>query len=183
MASQGDILKPSLLKEVLAKEGRVWLPVEGASMSPLFSSTQKIQVVPFSRKETCRGDLVVFFRDSSLACHRIVGAKSKSGQSYLLTKGDNNISWDLPLKAEKILGKVSAVEFKGKVFKLEGWSWRLSGRILAFLSWSAGYLWWQAHNHRLARWLGSRLLARLLRRSTLVLIGLVRRLIIGSVKS
>jgi len=72
-------------------------------MKPIIEESAILTLV---RPDVVRpGDMVVFERDGSIVCHRIVGSE----QNTVLTGGDNNSMFDMPFPASRIIAKVSHI--------------------------------------------------------------------------
>ena len=95
-----SVLLP-LLRDALAREGRIQFPLRGDSMLPTLPLECEIEVVPLP-DELRVGDLVVFALQDTLVAHRLVRRAAR-----LLAHGDNRRVADPPLLTEQMLGLVS----------------------------------------------------------------------------
>lgn len=111
------------------KDGeRLQLQVNGASMSPFLLPGDVVVVLKSAPERLARGDLVVALREHDLVTHRLVAVEN----ALWYLKGDNLPGIDPPLPAGAILGRVVAVQRKGRIISLETTRWRLVNRILGW---------------------------------------------------
>jgi hypothetical protein len=91
----------------------------GTSMSPVFKTGDRLQVIPYNQQEIRRGDVVVFIPpggDSKIV-HRIISVNSDG----IKTRGDNcNHADDWVLRWEDILGRVISSQRGNRRFKVFG---------------------------------------------------------------
>jgi hypothetical protein len=95
-----DALVP-LLRDTLAREGRLRWQVEGRSMLPALPPGCTIEIRALDG-EPRLGDLLVFAGRDALVVHRLV---AKRGSSLIL-QGDNRGLPDPPVTAERLIGRV-----------------------------------------------------------------------------
>lgn len=76
--------------------------VHGDSMYPIFPHNKKL-LLNEQDKEFFVGEVVVFRQSEKLVIHRIIQI---IGDRFVITKGDNNLYSDRPVRKKKILGKI-----------------------------------------------------------------------------
>lgn len=89
----------------LASHALIWMPVRGASMSPLLRPGDHV-LVDLARSWTC-GDVVVVGARRGLVVHRIVAVAGDSDR--VITKGDAVGHCDRPVSSAAIVGVVIRV--------------------------------------------------------------------------
>jgi len=103
-----------MLVEQLQKGYPVKFTFYGHSMLPFFWAGDHVTIEPYKGKTPQNGDIVAYFSDYYLTCHRIIDSKNSNNQPEYLIKGDNCLSDDGWFKGEDLLGKV-VVWHKGPV--------------------------------------------------------------------
>ena len=83
----------------------LWIPVRGASMTPLLRPDDQV-LVNLSLAWTC-GDVVVVGALRGLLVHRIVAVHSEQGRLEVVTKGDAVERCDRPTPGASIIGVVT----------------------------------------------------------------------------
>ena len=102
-----------LMKGVLEKGLLFRFQAGGLSMSPFIREGDIITVSPLSGKKPVLGEVVAFLYPgrNGLAVHRVIG---KKGSCYAI-QGDNlTLLQDRSIPRENILGRITAVERKGR---------------------------------------------------------------------
>lgn len=117
-------LAASLLRSGVA----VRLPVSGWSMRPLVRSEGVVRVLP-ARWPPRLGEVILYrLATGRLVVHRVV----RRAKDRVWTKGDACVTWDGPVVASQILGRVAAIE-RPVFIPLESRCARLVGRWLGWL--------------------------------------------------
>jgi len=102
--------------ELFLKRGEGWFRVLSGSMSPIIETGDRILAKKVD--EINLRDIVVFRSGSIFITHRIIKIIRKDGKDMLLQRGDaGGIAALIP--PESVMGKVIAVEKKGKVIRLD----------------------------------------------------------------
>jgi hypothetical protein len=85
--------------------------IRGPSMEPTLPSHARLRVRTLGR-EPCRpGDIAYFLVGDGYMVHRVVYLADRGpARGYLLTCGDNRLAPDPPLRSDRVLGTVIAVE-------------------------------------------------------------------------
>jgi signal peptidase len=100
---------------MLLGEGRsVRFRAHGSSMFPAIRDGELITVAPLAGAPIRTGDIVLFRHRRGAVAHRVVGLRTaRGGLVEVIARGDAAHSEDEPIRAERILGRVVAVERTG----------------------------------------------------------------------
>ena len=109
---------------------RHWITVEGQSMTPLLREGDAV-LVSYGRDRVQRGSVVLFRHRNRLVAHRVLRIIEGDGGSILETKGDSLRTLDAPVPEESIVGRVVAIERKGRQIQLDSPRWRVAGWLIA----------------------------------------------------
>jgi signal peptidase I len=99
-----------LIVDLLARGHAVRFRAKGASMHPVIRSEDYLHVEPIGGGEIETGDVVLAFAERGLTAHRVI----RSGDGLIVTRGDNALGADAPLRREAILGRVAWVDRDGE---------------------------------------------------------------------
>ena len=112
------------LSAVLLRCGHsVRFHAEGQSMQPTIRAGEAITVAPVMPAQIKRGDIVLYRSARRVTAHRVVRIKRNkrstqssvlSPQSSFILRGDASNTYDEPVGAEQVLGRVVAVERAGR---------------------------------------------------------------------
>jgi hypothetical protein len=130
-----------LLRETLAREGRLRWPLSGGSMMPTLPPECLVDVVP-PPADLHRGALVVFALGDQLVAHRLV----RSTATGWIAQGDGRRGPDRPLSPQQIIGAVEAAYANGRLI-WPGRSERIMMRVWVarhYLLRPASWLWRRA---------------------------------------
>jgi RimJ/RimL family protein N-acetyltransferase len=94
--------------------GAEWLVLRGESMAPLLRDGDRLRVEPLSGRTPAPGEVVVARRGERLVAHRLVEVIG----GEVVTRGDACRESDPPLPAGELLGRVVAVERRGRAIAL-----------------------------------------------------------------
>jgi signal peptidase I len=126
-------------EEILKSGHELRMETVGGSMLPALRGGDIIVVRPAGAADVTIGDVVVFRQVDTLVAHRLVGKSGVNGRTILVTKGDLLPHADQPLPADKVLGKVVAIQREGRTWDLtsplQRATARLYVRIIPALSW------------------------------------------------
>jgi len=137
--ANADALGCELAGEVVRRFGRVRVRVTGTSMIPAIWPGDVVVVERRDVGGIELGEIVLAVRAGRLIAHRVVGGEKAAAQKHgathtvarsILLRGDAQISADLPLRAEEVLGAVVAIERAGLAFE-PARHLNLSERLLA----------------------------------------------------
>lgn len=103
-----------LAADLLQRGERLSLRVRGSSMLPSLFPGDLLTFRRCSPAEIVVGDIVVFLREGRCFVHRVAERMAVGGDSRLRTRGDALCSCDPPLGETEVLGRLSAVERKGR---------------------------------------------------------------------
>lgn len=102
--------------EALKEKEQIEVLTSGRSMEPLFKEHRDIAVVSRVEKPFKKGDIVLYSRDEkSFILHRIVKIKGEN----LIIRGDNNLNFESDIKADRVIGVLTALYRKGKYMTAE----------------------------------------------------------------
>lgn len=101
--------------EQLKKRGFFSLLADGESMLPLLHSKDLVSYKKISYSKIKVNDIILVFKNNLAFTHRVIYKTDK----YLVTKGDNNLKSDCRVSPKQIIGKVSTVKRKNKIFDPE----------------------------------------------------------------
>lgn len=112
MTPVGQQILTDIIPEMIASQGAACLKMYGSSMAPILAAGKTVRVIPTHGRDIQIGDIVCFKKQGGLTAHRVVKVSfdHASGQSHILTKGDNRKVVDPPLPLQEILGKITAIE-------------------------------------------------------------------------
>lgn len=121
------------LELIKNSEGEYYLPVSGISMLPLLRAGDYVRIKQIS-EDLHRGDIVVFQKSNVLITHRILCiSKADDSSMSLLTKGDNSIFPDPPIKSRVIIGKVVAIRRNNREMMLDNRLWQITNHLIGSL--------------------------------------------------
>jgi hypothetical protein len=107
-------------------------PVMGGSMLPWIRSGDCLVAAPLPVTSLVPGDLVLFERGGALVAHRLIRRIGKEDGNYLVTKGDWMTTEDIPLAPTAVIGKVIAIDRRGRRIRLDR---RATGLLMRFTGW------------------------------------------------
>ncbi|MDD5223653.1 MAG: S26 family signal peptidase [bacterium] len=81
------------------------IEIKGKSMVPTINHGDQVEVRACGVEELRKGDVIAFWRNSSLFVHRLYGSKN----GMFLTKGDRCRNFDPPVEKERVFGRVDRV--------------------------------------------------------------------------
>lgn len=111
----------------LAAGANVRLRVTSGSMRPRLQIGDIIQVQSVAQEQIKPGEILVIRRPADLVTHRLIRVSTAG----MVVKGDRLAQSDPPVAPEEVLGRVTAVERKGRVYPLEK-PWRqMAGSVIA----------------------------------------------------
>lgn len=104
-----------LATEVLARGDRLRFRARGNSMTPVIRHNDLVEVEPVAPDEVALGD-ILFLHDERgrLLLHRLIGLLSGEGGLRVLAQGDALPVADDPVSGDQILGRVVALQRRGR---------------------------------------------------------------------
>lgn len=108
--------------------------VARGSMAPTLQPGDKVMVRERPISALRRGDIVVMASQGLPVVHRLLEVRRDAGQEWLVTKGDARHFADAAWPAACYVGRVEAIETRGKGFDLMGWRWRWCNRLYGALA-------------------------------------------------
>ncbi|MCA0756742.1 hypothetical protein KP806_16925 [Paenibacillus sp. N4] len=98
------------LKQIIHKNGRIELPAQGSSMFPFIRNGNLCSFRPVGESRVSVGDILLFRSASSrLVAHRLHSVVYRDGESLYICKGDANLGYDEPIRAEQMLGVLHSI--------------------------------------------------------------------------
>lgn len=131
-----DSSKRSLAAEMLRDFGELWLRVSGTSMLPSVWPEDLLLIRRVGAESLVAGDLVLYTRGERWFVHRLVKKEGVNSRYRLFTRGDALSAMDAPISIENVLGRVAAIERRGRRF-VPGLRLALVGRAFAWLHYYA----------------------------------------------
>lgn len=127
-----------------------YIPITGRSMLPLIRNGDQV-LVAHGCAGIRRGDVIVFRHDGKLIAHRVLHISKNDAGHTFLTKGDNVLQFDPPLRANEIVGRVLAIKRGEQQLSLDTTIWRITGLLIAIgtLTWMRLYGWGRFFPQRL----------------------------------
>jgi signal peptidase I len=90
-------------------------------MYPTIRDGEAVTVEPIEAREAKIGDIVLYQTERGVIAHRVVGIEDEeNADRVLILRGDSLATCDAPVRAEQVLGRVIAVERRGRKVKLTG---------------------------------------------------------------
>ncbi len=127
----GSRIFPDIVSDLLRDGIKIKFPAPGDSMYPTIRDGDQITVAPIDVASITIGDVILYRHKSGVAAHRVMdiiersdenspGAhkdsqnRSSSETRLFSLRGDAAVSFDEPVSADQILGKVTIVERRGR---------------------------------------------------------------------
>ncbi|MBQ8202840.1 MAG: S24/S26 family peptidase [Clostridia bacterium] len=111
-------------REALSESAQIEVLTQGNSMAPLFKEHRDIAVIKRPENPLKKGDIVLYTRnDESFVLHRIVRIKGEE----LVIRGDNNLNLERDIKADNIIGVLTALYRNGKYMQADSFIFKLFG--------------------------------------------------------
>ena len=123
---------PQDLSWIIRARGSFTLPVQGSSMTPLIQSGDVVRIVATAARSIKPGDVIAFFRGTTLVVHRVVMKRVRRNSLLIYEKGDAGPagSW---IRYGQITGRVVSINRSGSRVSLDSCSARILGRLLGEL--------------------------------------------------
>lgn len=163
-----------LVREAIERTNTFSLLVSGESMHPLFLPGNELKVESVSLDRMRPGDIVVYELNSRVYSHRLMRRTNACDQECLLTKGDANLFWDIPLTKparKSVIGKATAVYRNEQLIDLTNKPWRIVGFLITALSRLTAHTYSRANGQKPSLIAGYKLalfVAKILRRLTIL---------------
>lgn len=122
-------IKAVLLKEVLEKENEVKLRVSGVSMFPFLRKGDSLLAKGADCGQIRVGNIILYYDEGGICCHRVFSKKNGN----IRVKADANVCAE-PLVSEDFIGKVVAIERKGKTIRIDNTLGYLRGLFISRFS-------------------------------------------------
>lgn len=106
-----DALLPALASRLGGRGAEFETAIRGDSMAPAIPMRARLRVRLLSEQSCQRSDIVFYLSDSGFMVHRVAHLPRRGAAAgYLLTLGDNCLVPDPPVREDRILGTVTAVQ-------------------------------------------------------------------------
>lgn len=147
--STQDLVLDAVLNVWTLAGKKHYIPITGRSMFPIIRNGDHV-LMAHGCAGIRRGDVIVFRRDGKLIAHRVLRISENEGGYTFLTKGDNVLQFDPPLRANEIVGRVLAVKRGEQQISFDTAIWRITGLLIAIgaLTWVRLYGWGRIFLHR-----------------------------------
>lgn len=116
-------VKLELAIDVLRSAGEAKLAVSGSSMLPSIWPGDVLEVHRVAAADLALGDVVVFARENRLVVHRVLGLNCERDEVVIITQGDRSPRSDSPVSASELLGKIKAIQRRGRKFTPQSTTW------------------------------------------------------------
>jgi signal peptidase I len=127
--------KAVLLKEVLEKENEIKVKVRGVSMFPFLRRGHSLLVSGTDCGQIRVGNIILYYDEGEIYCHRVFSKKDGS----ITVKADANVCAE-PLSPEDLIGKVVAIERKGRTIRIDNTLGYIRGLFISRLSLFTSFL-------------------------------------------
>jgi len=117
--------------EVFEKHGEGWFRIISGSMRPLIEVQDRILAKRVAPSEVQPGDIILFKNSDVLVTHRVIRIFKRNGKTMILQKGDAGGSAGT-IAPESVLGKIVAIEKKGRLLRLDRGYVRFLNGFLGF---------------------------------------------------
>ena len=114
-----------LLDALLTATGEGRFRILSGSMSPLIERDDRIVVKPSAAGEIQLLDIILFKEAGVFMAHRVISVERKKQKTLFLQKGDAS-AYAALIPSDSVMGKVTAIEKKGRLIELT----RGRGRVL-----------------------------------------------------
>jgi hypothetical protein len=139
------------IAQVLSQDGyQLRVPVIGGSMLPWIRAGDCLVASPMTMTRLIPGDLILFEREGQLVAHRLIRQIGLQSGHALVTKGDWMTSEDAPISPSSVIGKVIAIDRRGRRIRLDrgtmGLLMHVAGWILRNYPWLMAGIrrqWWR----------------------------------------
>ena len=125
----------AVVAEILNSNNLLRFRARGASMYPFIRDGDVIEVQPIDASAVRCGDVVLCqWPNGRVVAHRVIQVCQKKGEEMLLIQGDAVTCPDGFISGEQVLGRVVAIERRGKRIERGGVLQQLMGMLWVELS-------------------------------------------------
>jgi hypothetical protein len=125
-----------VLQALLASGETVRFTAPGHSMHPMVRHGDVLVVEPL-RAPALIGDILLYIARGRPVAHRLIAFEPDNGSVAMILKGDSAVQPDLPVQQEQVIGRVAAIERRGRKVNPSGVRFRAAVRLHA----AAGSMW------------------------------------------
>jgi len=122
------------LVAALPADGRLRFRADGGSMRPTIRSGEMITVGGVDPRTIAIGDILLVRVADRVLAHRVIVRAGRADDLWILLQGDAMSAADAPVSAADIIGRVLAVERRGRTIALYGRAARMRHTLRAALS-------------------------------------------------
>lgn len=119
-----------LLRESININGWLKVRLKGKSMRPFLNDGEILIVSEVLPENISIGDIILYSGDTGIVCHRVY-RKEDNGFEI---KPDAGIRPEIKIGHGQLIGRVSAIERKGRIIRLDKLPCRLSSILISRLS-------------------------------------------------
>ncbi len=99
----------------LSRSRHIHIRISGSSMRPMIDDGDIVTIAPIEADTINAQDIVLVTTQCGTALvHRVISLQAREGELYALTRGDYSRYHDTPLPLSRVLGRVVALQRKGK---------------------------------------------------------------------
>jgi hypothetical protein len=120
----------ALSRQILSSGSCLRFEAKGGSMHPFIQDGDIVVVEPAEFSNLRLGE-IAFYRvsDEAVRAHRVVRRVQQDGTDHLFAQGDAGWGLDGPVSPAQILGRVTAIERRGRLIRLDGRGSRWLGLV------------------------------------------------------
>jgi len=109
-----------ITQKVLGREKSLRFKAKGESMRPFIRDGDILEITPVNGEEIRLGD-VIFYRvgERRMIAHRVIEKIIQNDKLIFLTKGDSNMGEGEKVYLEQVIGRVKAIERKGRKIRID----------------------------------------------------------------
>ncbi|MCA9969078.1 MAG: signal peptidase I [Anaerolineales bacterium] len=113
-------LAASLLRQALQQGQQPDVTVTSSSMSPLLQPGDQVRLEAVTQTALQPGDIITFMSQGLINTHRYWGVLHENGpERHLQTRGDRSLTFDQPVPASNLIGRVILKRHRGRVLSFQ----------------------------------------------------------------
>ena len=129
-----DHVVQQLLLDHMRAGGEAVFLVVSNSMRPLVHQGDEVMVERISSADLRCGDMVTLWNGKGYWTHRFLGWRMRGNTRVLITKGDACYTADPPVSPDQVIGKVAALQRKGRRLHSHRWPYAPFHALIGLLS-------------------------------------------------
>jgi len=107
--------------ESLRRSGSLRMCGTGSSMTPTIRAGSRVLIRRAGLDEVRRGEIVLIGSERGVRLHRLVDVRHGSEGAWLVTRGDNDMDNDPPVRASQLLGVYVRTEDAPSLWRRSAW--------------------------------------------------------------